>query len=150
MHEHLYCTVQNLKYVPWGKYHWLLILGVNWMHICYLQWAPGSKLYPHSLDGAYLGPFNRVACLLHRFFFKKRILVDTCPFIGGLPIESGMLPLLKHASGKQQPVNRVCLCQVQMRLPTLVLKPRGDVKIRGLLHSLPTPESRFYGFDLFL
>ena len=64
----------------------------------------------------------------------------------GFPIESGTLPLLNHACGEatgchagcqgfsrcrtrgqSQGTYHVHLCQVRIRLPTLALKPGGDV-----------------------
>ena len=66
-------------------------------------------------------------------------------YVGGLLIESVILLLLKHAYGEvtgchagHQEVGRCCtrgesevyyvgFCQVQIRLPTLALKPRGDI-----------------------
>ena len=66
-------------------------------------------------------------------------------YAGGLPFESDILPLLKHAhvhgeqwlatllavkrsAGVTPVVNiyHACLCQVQVKLPTMALKPRED------------------------
>ena len=68
-------------------------------------------------------------------------------YVEGIPIESDILPLLKHVCGEKWPtamlaikevsqqrwisknvdLHHICLSQVQIRLPTLALKPRGDV-----------------------
>ena len=54
--ECLYCTVQDLKYAPCSKYHWLSILGADWLLSVTFSEVPGSNV-DDSLDGAYLGPF---------------------------------------------------------------------------------------------
>ena len=51
--------------------------------------------------------------------------------LNGLPFESGILPLLKHTCGEQSVTSRHAghLSQVQIRMPTIVLKPIGDVTL---------------------
>ena len=84
-------------------------------------------------------------------------------YVGGLPIESGIIPLLKHTCGEvischagHQEVSRChtrgesqgtyityVSAKCEYRLPTLALKPRGDIT-RSPKQGISGPTKRTY------